>query len=422
MNYQLISAIIKNKWAIDTQFALQYGGMLRDILAGNVEVEQEASKNYLPVALSIDAKTNAVTYYDFKSAPVGSIAVIKLMGPMMKNDQSCGPIGMATIGKRIQEADNNSNFSAIMLHIDSPGGTVDGTENLANIVKGVQKPIITFADGLMASAVIWIGSSSDEVWASNAHDEIGSVGVLSSFMDVQPAYELQGVKFHTIVADQSKDKTKMFEDLRKGIYDEYKTEFLNPLAQLFINSMKANRPAAEEKHLTGKVFFAKDVMGVFVDKIGTFEEAVARAAELGKQKMDLNNKNKPMLKKQFVHVNKVLKVDSIESSDDKGVYFNEDQLAALDAELQAKSESDSARVTAETSVADVNNQLDTIDATVKEAKTTAEKVAAIKTKLAGKPGVQPENGKGADPKESADGVNWDKMNSLPHNQEADQNL
>src|SRR5665811_396008 len=120
---------------------------------------------------------------------VNSVAVISLDGALMKADQYCGASGMASIGETIKQADNHHNIKGIVLHVDSPGGTVDGTEALSSIIKNTSKPILTFVDGLMASAALWIGSSSDETMASTDTDEIGSVGVLMSFMDIQGYYE-----------------------------------------------------------------------------------------------------------------------------------------------------------------------------------------------------------------------------------------
>jgi len=107
----------------------------------------------------------------------------------MKEDMVCGPAGTATLGRIIQQADNNPNISAIVLHIDSPGGTVDGTEALANIIRNTNKPVVAFADGLMASAALWIGSAANEIIASTDTDEIGSVGVIMRFADWQPHWE-----------------------------------------------------------------------------------------------------------------------------------------------------------------------------------------------------------------------------------------
>ena len=94
----------------------------------------------------------------------------------MKNDQYCGPAGMATIGNYIKTADKSEKIDAIILHIDSPGGTVDGTSDLAEIVKNTSKPILAFADGMMGSAAMWIGSATKEIIAANNKTQAGSIG------------------------------------------------------------------------------------------------------------------------------------------------------------------------------------------------------------------------------------------------------
>lgn len=254
----------------------------------------------------------------------------------MKDDQFCGPAGMVTIGNLIKSLDQNPNIDAIILDVDSPGGTVDGTMDLAEIIANVSKPILGFANGFVASAALWIISASKEVIASNNKAQIGSVGTIMSFADLQPAYEKLGVKFHSIVSDQSPDKNKMYEDLRAGKYDDYKKEVLNPLTADFIASIKKNRPGVKDDQLTGKVFFAENLVGSLVDSIGNFDYAVQRASELAaqhKKNLELQTKKPVSMKKQYANVNTLLDVEQLEAQDE-GVFLNEDQVAAIDAAIE----------------------------------------------------------------------------------------
>ena len=269
MKFSLLSSLIRGKWLIEPLFAIEAHRVIGDIMAGQLAISPEKPMMNLTYKSSAGSEKSS-----------GMVAVIGLKGTLLKDDQECGPEGMATVGRYLQQADKNTNIDAIVLHIDSPGGTVDGTEQLANIVKSIQKPVITYVDGLMASAALWVGSSADEVWASSDTDEVGSVGVLLSFADVQPLWEARGVKFHKVVSTYSPDKTKLFDDLMAGNYDGYRQEFLDPIALKFQSAVRSNRPAVQDEHLTGKVFLAKDVMGVFVDRIGTIDQAIARALEL----------------------------------------------------------------------------------------------------------------------------------------------
>jgi ClpP class serine protease len=279
MNYAFLSAVLKGKWAIDPQFALSALPMLENILAGQIEMTAENEQKPL-VAMHVDAATGVRRSYSWNEAPDGSVAIVSVYGSLMKHDAECGPVGMNTLGERIKKANSLPNISAIVLDIDSPGGTVDGTSDFASIVKNSAKPVVAFVNGLAASAALWVASSAREVIANDQFAEIGSVGVLMSFWDVIPAMEREGYRFHQIVSSLSDDKVKEFNDLRAGKYENYRKYILDPLAVEFQNVIRANRPNVTDEHLTGKVFFARDVMGILVDAIGTLESAISRAAEL----------------------------------------------------------------------------------------------------------------------------------------------
>jgi len=275
MNYRLTSTILKSVWAIEPRAALAHGSMLSLLLNENIPT-LEIEKQQQPYA--VDNKGNK--YDSFQEAQKGSVAIIPIIGELMKYSQVCGPIGMREIGNIIQQADANPNIDAIILLIDSPGGTVDGTESLANVVKSTNKPIVSYIDGMMCSAALWVGTSANEIIASTPNDEVGSIGVMIQFADMQPVWEEMGVKFHRVRADQSKDKNEVIYQALEGNYDMIKKEMLNPLADAFINAVKQNRPNTKENQLTGKVFFAKDITGSLIDGIGTLNYAIERALSL----------------------------------------------------------------------------------------------------------------------------------------------
>lgn len=436
---RLISAILRGKWLVEPNFAISQGSLIASILNNNLQVEEQKPDPLSAFAVSARDVTGVKYswYSGFDKAPKNSIAIISIKGALMKDDQFCGPMGMATIGRIINQADNHHNIDGIVLHIDSPGGTVDGTETLAGIVKNAKKPIVSFVDGLMASAALWIGSSADEVMASTDTDEVGSVGVLMSFADIQPYWEKKGIKFHTITASTSPEKVKLWEDLRDGKYEQYIKEVLDPLDEKFMNAVKQNRSGVEEKHLTGKVFFARDVMGIFVDRTGSLEDAILRASELAtERKENSNNSQNTFSMKQFEKLNAVLGVESLEAVDDQ-ISLNQEQLESVEAALssgdQLEAERDTAvterdtavaeRDTARTDLADAVGMFDAIDPSIANAQTPQEKAEAVRALLAAKPGSKiegnhdthdPEGGKPKD-------ADWDVIDSLPHNKSVDQN-
>ncbi len=152
-----------------------------------------------------------------------------------------------------------------------------------------------------------------------------------------------------------------------------------------------------------------------------------------KQKEVTPNTKIVEMKTQFLNVNQVLTVDSLESTAD-GVFLNETQLEALENRLAldqqiieerdtANSARDAAvaeRDSANTNLLNAMDPFNAIDATIASAETPEAKVLAIRALLSKKPATQPAGNMGkSDP--VSDGVEWDVINNLEHNKKVDQN-
>ena len=284
---------------MDPRFALDQMPLLAAVKAGNIRLsdlrtaleEPEAAFKQAYALAPVMRGSRAFageSYGSFDEAPEGSVAVIPVFGSLMKEDQDCGGgPGTMSMKRMLQQADQHPNIGSIILHIDSTGGTVAGTESFAQAVKESQTPVITYADDLMASAGYWIGSSAREIIASGKTTEIGSIGTMISYMDVQGVLEEMGVKFHYVTAEASHEKNKAFLELRKGNYEPILKEMLNPLNAVFLEHVKEMRGeqlnAAEA--LTGKVFVAEQALSFgLIDRIGTFDLAIERATSLSQER------------------------------------------------------------------------------------------------------------------------------------------
>lgn len=300
MHRILIAEIFNNIWAIDKRHADSYASVLASILKGekiDIDFSAERKKHQAYAISGTESSTTSI----IKDAAPGSIAVIPIIGAIMKRDQFCGPVGTQTIMDSIKQADANPNISAIILKIDSPGGMVDGTQELADAIKQTTKPIVTYVDGLMASAAMWIGSPADEIIASSETANIGSIGTMISFADMKPVFEAMGVKFHEIYASQSIDKNKIFSDALKGDYSGIQKEMLDPTNKIFMNAIKKNRKGkldlSNENVLTGKIYMAEDAVKYgLADSIGNFDYAIARANELANSNSINNNSKQSEMK------------------------------------------------------------------------------------------------------------------------------
>lgn len=140
----------------------------------------------------------------------------------------------------------------------------------------------------------------------------------------------------------------------------------------------------------------------------------------------ITNTQKPPkteMRKDLTFVNQVLAVDGV-NENNGSITLTVDQVLALNNKLKADGESitalTTARDTAQNSLTTLNTAIDAIDATVAAATTPETKVAAINAKLANRPAAAAAVPAGGDKQDSVvDSVEWEEINNLPHNKEAD---
>jgi len=151
---------------------------------------------------------------------------------------------------------------------------------------------------------------------------------------------------------------------------------LNPIAIDFQNHIRENRPGVKEDQLTGKVYFAENLVGSLVDSIGNMDHTLARMGELIDNNIQIEEKpnKKTSEMEQFALINAAINVDALESTDE-GVFLNEEQLAMIESALEsgntAAAELDAAQTAqqeAEDNLATANDTISTLTSEVEELK------------------------------------------------------
>lgn len=125
-----------------------------------------------------------------------SVARVVMRGTLMKGTSSFGGTSTVQLRRDIRQAAADPNVSGILLDIDSPGGTVAGTADLANEVKAARKrkPVWAHIDDLGASAAYWVASQADQVFANDKTALVGSIGTLMTVYDYSGQAEKEGVR------------------------------------------------------------------------------------------------------------------------------------------------------------------------------------------------------------------------------------
>jgi len=136
----------------------------------------------------------------------GGIAVIDLVGPMQKYTSSISG-GASTVyaRRKLRAAAMSDEVTAIIVRIDSPGGTVAGTQELADDVAAAAKRKTTVAmiEDMGASAAYWTASQASAVWA-NRTALVGSIGTFAVIHDLSAHAGQLGVKVHVVKAGEHK--------------------------------------------------------------------------------------------------------------------------------------------------------------------------------------------------------------------------
>lgn len=295
-------------------------------------------------------RTNA-RYYDLSTAPVDSVAVTTLIGAVTKYGGMCGG-GTEEMMASMEYADRQENIVAHLLEIDSGGGEATNIETVANFIRNLSKPVIAVVNGVAASAAYWLAAAADEVYATEATDEFGSIGVVMSFADARPMWEAAGVVFHEVYASQSELKNQDFHKALAGDYEEVRKKMLDPYAESFINGVKLLRPNLKDdgKVFKGETYMAPDAKKLgLIDGLKTWEAAAERAIQLGKrakslgsrtaatgrnQTAFLNQSNIMANKNQLSRINAVLGYN-LEVDADGGVYLQGTELDRLERNMNA---------------------------------------------------------------------------------------
>jgi signal peptide peptidase SppA len=234
----------------------------------------------------------ADTWYEdpnnlFEDVTEPTTLVIPVEGAITKYD-NCGYYGAQTYAKVLAQAAAHEHIQGIVLKMDSPGGSADGSFDFAEAVAEAAKvkKVVAFADGLMASAAYRVAARASSIVAKPG-SIIGSIGTMVSFRDYTEYFEEKGIKEHRIYASKSTDKNADYEEAIKGNYVPMREQVLDPLNELFLKEMRDARNLPEAA-LTGKVFDPVEAKKLgMIDSIGNMKDAMSLAT--GKQKTPTNN-------------------------------------------------------------------------------------------------------------------------------------
>lgn len=214
-----------------------------------------------------------------------SIAVLPLYGMILNrsvNEVSAPPsASLQQFTQAFRAVLNDASVKAIVIDVDSPGGSVEGVPELAAEIRAgrAQKPIIAVSDCLCASAAYWLAAQCSEIYVSPS-SLTGSVGVYMAHEDDSKYLENEGVKITLVKYGENKAAGNPFEPLSdKARADmQYLVDSVGAMFDADVaKGRKTTQKGVRETFGQGKVFGAQDAVKLgMADKIGTLDDVLAR--------------------------------------------------------------------------------------------------------------------------------------------------
>lgn len=263
---------------------------LVDALASSADVEKALTKQF--GWSKTENNYRAISYYDYSlKTPAdtgGTIAVIFANGAIMDGEETPGNVGGDTTASQFRDARLDPKVKAIVLRVNSPGGSVNASEVIRAelaAARAAGKPVVVSMGGMAASGGYWISTPANYIVASPS-TLTGSIGIFGVINTVENSLSSIGVHSDGVstspLADISMTKAlspEVQQMMQLSIEYGYK-RFITLVADA-----RKRTPEQIDKIAQGHVWTGEDAKANgLVDSLGDFDDAVAKAAELAKLK------------------------------------------------------------------------------------------------------------------------------------------
>lgn len=216
-----------------------------------------------------------------------SVGVITISGTIEYDGTSASPEGLKA---QLDRAAENDHIKAVVLRVNSGGGTATAGEEMAAYVKQFReetgKPVVVSSAATNASAAYEVSSQADFIFTAKT-TAIGAIGTAMQITDMSELLDKLGIDVENVTSSSSKDSTygtRALTDDERAYYQD----MVDKINATFIENVASGRNMdveAVRALATGLTFTGTDaVENGLADEIGTKEDAVAKAAELAGMK------------------------------------------------------------------------------------------------------------------------------------------
>ena len=215
--------------------------------------------------------------------PMDAVGVVVVQGAIVDGDQPPGIAGGETIARLLKQARDEDSIKALVLRVDSPGGSVYASGRIrreGELVREAGKPVVVSMSSVAASGGYWVSMAADEVLAS-ATTITGSIGIFGMFPDLSEPFGRLGLAVDGVatspLAGAFDPRRPMAPEVSQAVQlsvDNGYQRFLEVVAK-----GRRMKPEAVDQVAQGRVWIGQDALDKgLVDRIGGLQQAIASAA------------------------------------------------------------------------------------------------------------------------------------------------
>jgi protease-4 len=217
----------------------------------------------------------------------GTVGVLRLDGVVSAGSQDSlfggGGIDPVWAAETLRDADADSGIDAVVLRVNSPGGSPAASWEIYQAVKAMKKPVVVSMADVAASGAYYFSSPADLIMAAPS-SQVGSIGVILSAQDLSGLYEKLGIGYTVLTKGAYKDIGNPARPMTQEEKDILSAQ-MDTIYQQFITDVADGRKNLEREQVetlaTGLTYPGEEALRLgLVDKLGSYGDATNEAARL----------------------------------------------------------------------------------------------------------------------------------------------
>lgn len=258
-------------------FTLRVLGVLIIIIAGGITIKDEIDYRFSP-----DVSWDEEDQEDESvSCNVARISVSGAIMPLYDETFS-ESVSSKDVTQKIADAEKNDDIDAIIVDIDSPGGSAAAGEEIAVALRRAEKPTVALIRDQGLSAAYYAATGADLIVASQ-YSDVGSIGITGSYLDYAQQNEEGGLRYHELTSGKFKDAGSPDKPLTQEERDLFLRD-ITIMHDQFVEAVAMNRnlplddvrALADGSSLLGKMALEKGL----IDRVGVMQDAVDHLKEV----------------------------------------------------------------------------------------------------------------------------------------------